>query len=278
MADSSQSQPRALAPRRLDQQETLQSLNHWRSVFRNYYRRCPYYGLFLLPSTRWTSSGNRGFTSAEQTGLKRDPATLAADLEGFLDCIGSYCPFDYIGQKLREESMNIQNVWDILYEIYDLEISTSNFLDYALMSREPEESYRSYFNRLVGFVRQHLPKTEIQAEGVTSSATGDSLSIALLDTIAIHWLVTIDKRLVNIVKTEFASDLKSKRLCQMVKTIAQNVDELLVRYGSKDQVNSIQAEEKLKLKNTTHVTPPSSDFSHLVQRIENLESNYNRNK
>ena len=39
------------------------------------------------------------------------------------------------------------------------------------MSREPEESYRSYFNRLVGFVRQHLPKTEIQAEGVTSSAT-----------------------------------------------------------------------------------------------------------
>ena len=171
MADSSQSQPRALAPRRLDQQETLQSLNHWRSVFRNYYRRCPYYGLFLLPSTRWTSSGNRGFTSAEQTGLKRDPATLAADLEGFLDCIGSYCPFDYIGQKLREESTNIQNVWDILYEIYDLEISTSNFLDYALMSREPEESYRSYFNRLVGFVRQHLPKTEIQAEGVTSSAT-----------------------------------------------------------------------------------------------------------
>ena len=90
--------------------------------------------------------------------------------------------------------------------------------------------------------------------------------------------MTIDKRLVNIVKTEFASDLKSKRLCQMVKTIAQNVDELLVRYGSKDQVNSIQAEEKLKLKNTTHVTPPSSDFSHLVQRIENLESNYNRNK
>ena len=93
-------------------------------MFRNYYRRCPYYGLFLLPSTRWTSSGNRGFTSAEQTGLKRDPATLAADLEGFLDCIGSYCPFDYIGQKLREESTNIQNVWDILYEIYDLEIST----------------------------------------------------------------------------------------------------------------------------------------------------------
>ena len=39
------------------------------------------------------------------------------------------------------------------------------------MLREEGESYRSYFNRLVGFIRQHLPKEEINAEGISSSAT-----------------------------------------------------------------------------------------------------------
>ena len=73
-----------------------------------------------------------------------------------------------------------------LHEIYDLELSSSNFLDYASMVRDPEESYRGYYNRLVGFVRQHLPKEQITAEGLSSPAAGDSLSVALLDTIAIH--------------------------------------------------------------------------------------------
>ena len=40
MTETSISQPKALAPRRLDTQESLQTLNHWRAVFRNYYRRC----------------------------------------------------------------------------------------------------------------------------------------------------------------------------------------------------------------------------------------------
>ena len=240
-AVSTNNQPRALQPRRLDNQESLQSLNHWRSVFRNFYRRCPYYGLFLLPSTTWDSSLNRGFTTDEPTGLKRDAETLAVDLEGFLDCLGSYCPFDYMGEKLKNESTSIQSAWDILYEIYDLEITTSNFLDYALMRKEPDESYRNYFNRLVGFVRQHLPKTEIKAEGITSQSTGETLSILLLDTVAIHWLVTVDKRLVNIVKTEYASELKNKRLCQMVKVIAPNIDDLLARYNTKDQISLIKS-------------------------------------
>ena len=185
MADAvnSQSQPKSLAPRRLDQSETLQSLNNWKSVFRNFYRRCPYYGVFLLPSTTWDSSPTRGFTAPETTGLKRSVETLAADLDEFLDCVGSFCPFDYVGEKLKNETTNIKSVWDVLYEIYDLELTTSNFLDYALMTKEPEESYRSYYNRLVGFVRQHLPTTEIKAEGISSQPTGDTLTIALLDTI-----------------------------------------------------------------------------------------------
>ena len=127
MTDLNNSQPRALLPRRLEQQENLQSLNQWKAVFRNFYRRCQYYGYFLAPTTTWDTSASRGFINPETTGLKRDPQTLAADLDGFLDCIGSYTPFDYLGDKLKKESTNIETVCELLYEVYDVEINTTNF-------------------------------------------------------------------------------------------------------------------------------------------------------
>ena len=137
-------------------------------MFFAYYRRCPYYGSYLLPSASWDNSRNRGFTTTETTGLKIDPEILAFNFEGFLDCIGSYATFDYVGEKLRAESTSISTVWEILYELYNAEIPATNYFDYAIMRREPTEFYCSYFNRLVGFVRQHLPSKSYDAESVIS--------------------------------------------------------------------------------------------------------------
>ena len=170
MTDMVYNKPRALAPRKLEEQETLQSLNHWKSVFVNYYRRCQFHGYFLLPNTTW-----------ETNGLKRDPQTLASDLNGFLSCLGSYFPFDYVADKLINETTCLDSAWTIVYEIYDAEIDTSTYLDYATMMKTPEETYRNYYNRLVGFVRQHLPKAEIKAEGAVSPPTGEVMTIALLE-------------------------------------------------------------------------------------------------
>ena len=163
----------------------------------------------MLPNVTWNTGPNRGFNTPEPTGLKRDPATLAADLEGFFECIGSFLPFDYVGEKLKAESSSIKSVWDILYELYDVELNTTNFMDYALMKREPEETYRSFYNRLVGFMRQHLPTEAVSVEGISAPTTGENLTVALLDSIAIHWLLSIDPRLVGIVKTEYETELKS---------------------------------------------------------------------
>ena len=91
----------------------------------------------------------------------------------------------------------------------------------------------------MGFVQQHLPTTRLSAEGVNSPPNGEVMSIGLLDSIAIHWLITIDKRLINIVKTEFATQLKTHRLCQIIKHIAPNIDELLIRYNNSDSIASI---------------------------------------
>ena len=69
------------------------------------------------------------------------------------------------------------------------------------MTRNADETYRSYFNQLVGFVCQHLPTAAIDAEVVSCLAGGEKLTIALLDALTIHWLLSIDKRLLTIVKT-----------------------------------------------------------------------------
>ena len=100
-------QPRALAPRKLEQQESLQTLNHWRNIFKNYYRRCQFYSYFLQPGLTWTNGENRGFTNNEASGLKRTPALLASDLDGFLECLAGYMPFDYVADKLVTESTSM---------------------------------------------------------------------------------------------------------------------------------------------------------------------------
>ena len=86
----------------------------------------------------WSNEENRGFQDKETTGLKRTPQELASDLEGFLECLASYLPFDYVPEKLLQESTNMSSVWTIIYDIYDVQINTSHYLDYATMSRNPQ--------------------------------------------------------------------------------------------------------------------------------------------
>ena len=266
MAEFNVTQPRALLPRRLDQQETLNSLNQWVITFKNFYRRCNYYSYFLQPGVVWNrNANNRGF-SAETSGLSRSAEVLAQDLEGFLQTLSSFLPFDYVAAKLCSETTNMKTVWQVIYEIYDLEITTSNFLDYATMTKTQDESYRGFYNRLVGFVRQHLPQTVYESDGVRSPDTGEELSICLLDAVTIHWLLAIDKRLISIVKTELATDLKSKRMCQLVKQIAPNIDEWLARYNQGDTINSVQAQQAQP---ATNIDP---SIAAIVQRLDKLET------
>ena len=115
MTETVHSQPKALLPRKLEERETLQTLNHWKSVFVNYYRRCQFYGFFLQPGVIWSNEVNHGFTTPEVNGLKRPVETLSFDLEGFLACLSSYLPFDYVSSKLISQTTCMAEVWQIVY-------------------------------------------------------------------------------------------------------------------------------------------------------------------
>ena len=147
------------------------------------------------------------------------------------------------------------------------------------MTRETGETYRNYFNRLVGFTRQHLPQRQITVEGVTVPAAGKTLTVALLDSIAVHWLLNINRRLVNIIKIEFAAEPKTKRLSEMIKTITSNFDELLARYDSKgDQIDVVKSGQVSKQTptNATNNDNDSSSIDMIIRRIEKLERNKNK--
>ena len=269
MTENVHLQPKALTPRKLEERETLQTLNHWKSVFCNYYRRCQFYNYFLQPGVNWSNETNHGFTEPETTGLKRSPETLAYDLEGFLTCLAGYLPFDYVSTKLVSQATCMRDTWQIIYEIYDADVCRTHYLDYASMEKKPEETYRNFFNRLVGFAQQHLPTERVSAEGVSSPPTGEVMSIGLLDSIAIHWLLAIDKRLINIVKTEFATQLKTYRLCHIIKQIAPNIDNLLSRYNTSDSVASVA---KLSTCRQIDHAPDSHAVDNIIRRLERLES------
>ena len=102
--------------------------------------------------------------------------------------------------------------------------------------------------------------------GARKSVNRKLPSICLLDAVTIHWLLAIDKRLISIVKTELATDLKSKRMCQLVKQIAPNIDEWLARYNQGDTINSVQAQQAQP---ATNIDP---SIAAIVQRLDKLET------
>ena len=92
--------------------------------------------------------------------------------------------------------------------------------------------------------------------------------MASLNSITIHWLLNIDSRLVSIIRTEFATELKTKRICEMVKPIAQNIDDLLLRYENKEQINLVSAKSTSKTMLQDFDEEKSPAFQALITRIE----------
>ena len=66
MAQQLTTQVRNPPPRMLVASETLQTLNHWKTSFRTYYRRDSFYKGFLLPDAVWDpAAANYGQTADE---------------------------------------------------------------------------------------------------------------------------------------------------------------------------------------------------------------------
>ena len=219
-------------PRQLTSTETLDSLTHWRSHVRNYFRRDDSMKEFFSRTSKWNNSRpNYGFTG--------DEADIKADsLESLLDTISGFLPGPYLTAQITKQTKCIDDVFKLIWKHYDVDPTPSTFLDFDLICLEKEERYIDLYYRMIYHAEQHLvPQgTNIEGEIVAES---ESITHSHKNLIALNWLAKINQNLVNIVKLEKSNDLKSgKQLHSLVHEIAKNIDEWLRRHGHDNKNNN----------------------------------------
>lgn len=214
-------------PRQLTATETLDTLTHWRSHVRNYFRRDDNLKEFFARDTTWDQSrDNYGFGG-------ENAATKADCLEGLLDTIAGFMPGPYLTAKLTRQANSMKDVFDIIWEHYDVNPNPSTFLDFAEFELSKEERYIDLYYRMLYHAEMHLVKQGAVVDGVQVQRD-EPLTISHKNLIALYWLQTLSPHLLAIVKLEKHQDLKDgKQLCSMVNDIAKNVDEWLRRHGQK---------------------------------------------
>lgn len=226
-------------PRQLTTKESLDSLTHWQSSLRNYFRRSPQFSEFFRRSSTWDcSQQNYGFDG-------EDAEDRADNLESLLDTISSFLPGPYITHHITKNSTNLQSIWDCIWDHYGVKPSQSSLLDYVDLQHNKSDRYIDLFDRMIYHQMNHLCPSGTNGGSHGTLKQDDTLTLSHKNLIALNWLQRIDPKLVGIVKTEYSKDLKSGTpLAALVKTIAENIDSLLSRYSQpQSMVNHLSCAE-----------------------------------
>ena len=56
-------------------------------------------------------------------------------------------------------------MWNVIAELYEAEILSDTFMDFASFSKLPNESFCQFFDRLVDHVQKHLTKPNVNSIG-----------------------------------------------------------------------------------------------------------------
>ena len=220
-------------PRQLGDDENLESLQHWKVTFRNYFRRDDYFNVFLATNFTWNPAAADYGLTAETTGLKRTAVVLKNDLVAFLETIAGFLPYSYVTERILNNTTSLKDVWAIIADLYEAEVSSDTFLELSNFSKLPNESFRQFYERMVDHVQKHLTKPNVKLENYDSGVTGDKMNISMLNLIVLMWLQKIDSKLVDIVRVEYSADLKDgKQLYEIMPRIAKSVSQLLLRHDT----------------------------------------------
>ena len=185
-----------------------------------------------MPSdvTWYPATANYGL-QAETIGLKRDAPTLKNDLVAFLETIAGFVPHNYVTERILKNTTCLKEVWNVIAELYEAEISSDTFMDFASFSKLPNESFCQFFERLVDHVQIHLTKPNVKLENFDSGPTGDKMNLTMLNMVVLQWLQKIDPKMVIIVRVEYSSELKDgKQLYELMPCITKSVTQLLTRH------------------------------------------------
>ena len=222
-------------PRQLTSNETLDTLTHWKSHVRNYFRRDDNMKVFFARAAKWDcSKNNYGFQG-------EDAADKADSLESLLDTIAGFMPGPYLTAQITKHTKGIEDVFKLIWKHYDVDPTPSTFLDFDSLSLDKEERYIDLFYRMLYHTEQHLVTAGTEVEGEKVNTT-EQVTHSHKNLVALNWLQKINPNLVGIVRLEKSKDLKNgQQLHSLVHDISKNIDDWLVRHGkTKDGDNVVR--------------------------------------
>ena len=76
---------------------------------------------------------------------------------------------------------------------------------------ETGETHRQFYERLLQHVKQHMARPGDTADGVSAGSTGDTISVTPMNLVAVQWLRKINPALLDIVRTEYATELRENK-------------------------------------------------------------------
>ena len=214
-------------PRQLTANETLDTLTHWKSHVRNYFRRDEVLKQFFARAVTWDPArDNYGFQGEEAD-------TKADSLETLLDTIAGFMPGPYLTAKITKQTKCMQDVFTFIWDHYDVQPNSSTFLEFADFKLFQDERYIDLYYRMSYHAEMHLVTAGTMVEG-KAVEQDEKLTHSHRNLIALNWMMALSPSLVAIVKLEKHQDLKDgKQLHTLVNDISRNVDEWLKRHGGK---------------------------------------------
>ena len=177
-----------------------------------------------------------GFTGA-------DAQEKSDDFGDFLNVLAGFLPHSYLTSRISSDTKCWEDVWNIIYTHYNCKISGDTLLDFEALNRESDENYQQFYERLLQHTRLHMAPAQSEV-GKLKITKADEMSITVMNMVALQWLRKSERNLINIVKTEYSTELKSGiQLAHLVPTIAPNIDNLLSRYSS-SSVQKVAVDEE----------------------------------
>ena len=219
----------------------MESLNHWRSTFRTFYKRDDAYRRFFRSDFNWNPKAVNYGLQEETDGLKRSAADLKEDLIDLLNTLAGFLPHSYLTDKLLSETTNWNDTFQIILEHYNVNVSCESLLDFESLNKRSEETHRQFFERLLQHSKLHLAPKNAKIDSKVNE-NDDVMTISLMNMIALQWLRKTNPLLIDIIKVEYSVELRGgTQLGHLVSRIAPCIDSLLKWYeNGSGLTNSIQ--------------------------------------
>ena len=124
-------------PRQLTQNE------HWKSCFRNYFRRDTIFKTFLSTEFRWdpTHPTYALKDTEDMTASERKDALI-----DFLNNLAGFLPNSYLTIKLERDTKCLADCWELIEEHYNVKVTSETLLDFESLKKDPAENHRQFYD------------------------------------------------------------------------------------------------------------------------------------